>query len=318
MSKYLTTFILLFNLAQAQINLPLPLFLPANDTVYRQDFNITPGSSGIFYPWGWGGYANGTYSPILGLPNMQAVPSVFLINYGSKVGMIGGTGWQDCSTVMAIFNTSNRSGFRISYRVTRESNSWFSINKLQLEYSTTSPTSGFQPVPNTTYYSFFLTPSRNFVNVPLPGLTDQHSIVYLRWKYGNTILSLLGADGIAIDDVELKWKIGVPPTPPLPPTATICTGSSLTLDALNPGATYLWSTGDTTKTITISSPGQYSVTVTNSAGTVSDTIQVKQVPLPNSELTHGSIFWGIPHNGTADQPDEICVGNLVAYRISPP
>ncbi len=58
------------------------------------------------------------------------------------------------------------------------------------------------------------------------------------------------------------------------PTLSFCTGNSIVLSAYNPNCTYLWSTNDTTSSITISTSGNYYVTVTNSCGTASDTIQV--------------------------------------------
>ncbi|MBY0435993.1 MAG: PKD domain-containing protein, partial [Cyclobacteriaceae bacterium] len=48
-------------------------------------------------------------------------------------------------------------------------------------------------------------------------------------------------------------------------TVSTC-GSSLQLDAQNPGNTYVWSTGSTSRTITVTSNGTYSVGVTNSLG----------------------------------------------------
>jgi gliding motility-associated-like protein len=58
---------------------------------------------------------------------------------------------------------------------------------------------------------------------------------------------------------------------------TICNGT-LTLDAGNPGASYLWSTGSTSQTINVSLPGSYSVTVTNNGCTGSDNIAVTFAP----------------------------------------
>lgn len=43
---------------------------------------------------------------------------------------------------------------------------------------------------------------------------------------------------------------------------SICSGSAATFDAGNAGATYLWSTGETTQAITVSQQGVYEVTVT--------------------------------------------------------
>ena len=57
-------------------------------------------------------------------------------------------------------------------------------------------------------------------------------------------------------------------------SVSFCQGNSFTLNAANPNATYLWSTGATTSSISVSTSGTYWVTVTNPCGTASDTIQV--------------------------------------------
>lgn len=49
-------------------------------------------------------------------------------------------------------------------------------------------------------------------------------------------------------------------------TSFCTTNFSLTLDAGNPHSTYLWSTGETTQTITVNTVGNYTVTVTNDCG----------------------------------------------------
>src|SRR6202008_3034580 len=56
---------------------------------------------------------------------------------------------------------------------------------------------------------------------------------------------------------------------------TLCNGQSLTLDAGNPGATYVWQDGSTAQTLTVTQTGTYSVAV-NAGGcnTSHDTIQV--------------------------------------------
>ncbi|MFK7926173.1 MAG: PKD domain-containing protein [Bacteroidia bacterium] len=60
----------------------------------------------------------------------------------------------------------------------------------------------------------------------------------------------------------------------------VCNGSTVTLDAGNPGQQYFWSNGATTQSITVSNPGNYSVVVTtadNCDGT--DTVEVILSPL---------------------------------------
>jgi gliding motility-associated-like protein len=63
---------------------------------------------------------------------------------------------------------------------------------------------------------------------------------------------------------------------------TMQCGGSINLSAKNPGATYLWSTGDTAFQITVSTTGNYSVTVTGPTGcTASASILVNIYSKPN-------------------------------------
>jgi gliding motility-associated-like protein len=78
----------------------------------------------------------------------------------------------------------------------------------------------------------------------------------------------------------------------LGPDTLICVGSPIVLDASNAagtGSTYLWSTGATTAKIIVSSPGNYTVTVTTPIGTTScktsDAIVVRVRPKPVFTVT---------------------------------
>lgn len=65
----------------------------------------------------------------------------------------------------------------------------------------------------------------------------------------------------------------------------IYTGEQYLLDAQNVGASYIWSTGDTTQTIMVSNQGKYWVEVTNECASVSDTIEivgVESIYYPNA------------------------------------
>ncbi|HEY6162284.1 MAG TPA: T9SS type A sorting domain-containing protein [Bacteroidia bacterium] len=64
---------------------------------------------------------------------------------------------------------------------------------------------------------------------------------------------------------SVNVTINTPPTVNLGPNVTQC-GGSVTLNAGNPGSTYLWSNSSTTQTISVSSSGTYSVTVTAANG----------------------------------------------------
>ncbi|RYD52904.1 MAG: T9SS type A sorting domain-containing protein [Sphingobacteriales bacterium] len=75
------------------------------------------------------------------------------------------------------------------------------------------------------------------------------------------------------------------PTVSLGADTAVCIGSNITLDAGNAGALYLWSTGATTQTITVSTAGTYSVRVTNTTGCIGrDTIAITIAPLPTVRL----------------------------------
>ncbi|MBX2972462.1 MAG: gliding motility-associated C-terminal domain-containing protein [Flavobacteriales bacterium] len=61
---------------------------------------------------------------------------------------------------------------------------------------------------------------------------------------------------------------------------TICAGSSITLDAGNAGLSHTWSTGATSRTISVGTAGTYTVTVSNGACSSTDqrTITVRALP----------------------------------------
>ncbi len=117
---------------------------------------------------------------------------------------------------------------------------------------------------------------------------DQTNASYL-WQDGSTgrflTTSGTGTYYVAVENAcgILRDTINVlvtgPPQIILGDFVQYCDNNSLTLSAQNPGSSYLWSTGATSQSLTITSPGQYWVTVTNPCGTASDTI-IAQVESP--------------------------------------
>jgi len=71
---------------------------------------------------------------------------------------------------------------------------------------------------------------------------------------------------------------------------TICQGSTITLDATVPGATYLWTNGAGTSTITVGTAGNFGVTVTQGSCTVSDAIIISVAALPTVALGNDAIL----------------------------
>jgi len=70
-------------------------------------------------------------------------------------------------------------------------------------------------------------------------------------------------------------------------SANFCAGTNSILSASG-GGTYLWSTGATTDSITVTTAGSYSVVVTNTCGSDSTHILMTVQPLPNPVITGNS------------------------------
>lgn len=80
--------------------------------------------------------------------------------------------------------------------------------------------------------------------------------------YTVTVTDGNGCSGTATQNVTVNTN----PAPAISGPASVCTGNSGVLDAGAGYATYLWSNGATTSTISVNSSGNYTVTVTNAAG----------------------------------------------------
>lgn len=100
---------------------------------------------------------------------------------------------------------------------------------------------------------------------------------------GQYFVRVTNADGCAgRDTVNVILS---PLTLELGPNANICEGEPYVLNAANAGATYAWSTGATSPTLTVTTGGTYSVTVTDPAGCVaSDNIVLTSFPNFTAEL----------------------------------
>jgi PKD repeat protein len=103
---------------------------------------------------------------------------------------------------------------------------------------------------------------------------------------------------------------------------TVCAGTSVTLDAGNFAGnfSFAWNNGATTKSISVTAPGQYIVTVTNPGScSSSDTIEIFNTNSPTgATILKGSTFNGQFNNGTSSNPDNVCVKSAVSYEVTPP
>jgi PKD repeat protein len=102
---------------------------------------------------------------------------------------------------------------------------------------------------------------------------------------GTYYVTVTGANGCSTNDTIVV----TPKTAPvvsLGADQNICTSDTVTLDAGNAGATYLWSTGATTQTISVSLANTYSVAVTNVGGcTTNDAVVITNKAVPVSTFT---------------------------------
>ena len=104
-------------------------------------------------------------------------------------------------------------------------------------------------------------------------------------------LTLTDANGcIATDQVAITALSA--PTVNLGPDTAIC-GSAFSLNAGNPGSSYLWSTGAGTQTINITTGGTYSVAVQAPSGCIgTDNITVTLNAPPAYDLGNDTVFCG--------------------------
>lgn len=166
--------------------------------------------------------------------------------------------------------------------------------RLKLQYRTDT-TTNFLDVPGALEFLSNATDTTfkeqgTFENIPavtLPAVCNNKPYIQVRWLYylpeiGTGTRPELGVDEINVLSVASNFVMSVTPLGP----TTFCQGDSVVLTATE-AAGYLWSTGDTTQSITVTSSGNYFVTGTNSAGTVSNsgTIQVTVNPAPNAVIS---------------------------------
>lgn len=91
------------------------------------------------------------------------------------------------------------------------------------------------------------------------------------------------ADTVVIDSL-------IPALIHLPSDSILCIGDTLQLDAAVEQGSYLWSTGDTSAQINITSSGVYTVTSSNLCGTDQDTSQITFITVPNFSLGNDSVL----------------------------
>ncbi|PVY41678.1 Ig-like domain-containing protein [Pontibacter virosus] len=141
--------------------------------------------------------------------------------------------------------------------------------------------------------SSFVISGRNDVLNSSTGITTSTITVTVSGVLTSTISSTINlrttnpAASCAPANSSISLTVNPIPIATITPSSDteFCAGNSITLTA-SEGSSYLWSTGATTRVITVSISGDYSVTVTNSSGCsiTSPVTAVKVNPLPEVTL----------------------------------
>lgn len=131
-----------------------------------------------------------------------------------------------------------------------------------------------------------------------------------QWNTGQTTLSVpiigdawygviatSGAGCIFLDSVRTEYIPSAPLS--LPADTVFCAGDSIQLSAPEAGASYLWSTGDTTSALWLKSGGRYALTVTEENGCVRRGATQASLRAP-------------PAAGLFADPETICLGDTLA------
>lgn len=153
-------------------------------------------------------------------------------------------------------------------------------------------------------------------NAPLFGYTGGLSYgttYYISAVAGNKN----GSGGIDLTDLCLSVAPGTPvvfnsnPVVSLGTDTALCQAASMVLDA-GTGASYAWSTNETTKQITVNAAGAYSVTLTDSKGCEnSDTLIVSSVSAPTvsnlTETCNGIVNYTVTFDMTG--------GDAASYQV---
>ena len=252
---------------------------------YGQNFNTTPGATGTAYPDGWTAYNNATEDTAMAVGTSASTAGANY-NYGSRIGLLGSSSAFDTSSlVLAIQNTTGLTDLTISYAVTKIREQGRS-HDFKLQYSLTSPTTGFVDIPGGIYTSGTIAEGTTtaFSGIALPAeLSDRSAVFYLRWLYTpNSTPGSGSRDGLALDDVVIGTTAA--------PTPTLALSAAQTTFAENAGAVTgtvsvnVAPAADLTVTLASSDPAAATVpaSVTILAGQTSATFAI--TPVDDSEI----------------------------------
>jgi gliding motility-associated-like protein len=151
-------------------------------------------------------------------------------------------------------------------------------------------------------------PGLNYLWAP-GGETTQTIVVSSPGLYNVVVTNAAGCQGAGTFSV-IEGGTGLASNPV---NVVACQGTNVTLDAGNNGASYLWSNGAATQTISVNTPGTYQVTITDAGGcTATFANNVNLQPLPVVNFTANSACIGSTTN--FNNFTTIGSGNIVNWQ----
>lgn len=227
-------------------------------------------------PAGWGATADWYIGSIRGVTGNPG-NNVYMNLYGSAP-----TGIVQTTNVGAVLATDT---FRVQYKASVYST----------PYGPVAAGSGYFKVLLSTNFGQSFT---QIDSLPIPTTTSWNYVYYPLTAYAGANVKIrieatrtAGDFDLAFDNFSINGTACSNPSVFLGPDTTLCPGVTRTLNANNPGATYLWSTGAATQTIQVSTPGTYWVKVTNFGGCfATDTLVITGATLPVVALGNDTTF----------------------------
>lgn len=289
-----------YDVGRAQ-SVPSPQSLP-----YTQDFSSLSHSSGTL-PQGWQGWQlNSTTGSSTSFRTSAPIGDLSLLassdasngsggihNYNGKIGMLARNNGTVVDPAIALaISTVGQTNIKVVFDVMTVRNPYGGgqthINNVELQYRIGNSVGTFTSLSGSIYANNTVnqisgTSPQNVINVTvsLPSDCENQSVVQLRWVQRDFSGNGTQRPSFAFDNVSICGQPGIQASGP----TTMCTGDSVTLTASS-GASYLWSGGETTQSITVSSAGGYSVSVTQAGGCTgtSPITQVSLLPLPQVSI----------------------------------
>lgn len=235
-----------------------------------------------------------TVNALPAVPTIAANGPVTFCNGGSvqlTASQASGLLWSNNATTQSI--TVNASGtFDVTYTDGNGCSATSAATTVMVNPNPAAPTiTASGPTTFCTGDSVTLTSSQATGNLWSNTATSQSITVTNSGSYS---VVYTDANGCTATSNAVQVSVSNSPTPTVQATGstTLCPGETVTLTS-SPADTYLWSTGDTTQSITVSAAGTYSVTVTNSNACngvgASAPVTVVVNPAPTAGFTFSTI-----------------------------